>query len=153
MDARSGPAKPIVVVRAAAWGVAAAMAMSGMRTLTHELGLIGDTPPEALSKQAAWGLFKEIPPDKRSAAIEISHWGTGAVAGAAFAVLPRWIQRRFLAGPVYGLLIWMGYEAVLAPALGLVQAQAKRPGERAALAADHVLYGLVLARGLQQPGS
>jgi hypothetical protein len=153
MDARSDPAKPIVVARAAAWGAAAAMAMSGMRTLTAGLGLIGDTPPEALSKQAAWGLFKEIPPDKRGAAMELSHWAIGAVAGAGFAVSPRWIQRRFLAGPVYGLLIWLAYEAGLAPALGLVHAQAQRPGERAAFAADHVLYGLVLARGLQQPES
>jgi hypothetical protein len=149
----SEPGKLSVMLQAGSWGVAAAMAMSGMRTLTTELGLVGETPPEAMARQAAGGLLKQIPPGKRGAVVELSHWGFGAVGGALFGVLPRWLRRRTWAGPGYGLLIWLGFEAGLAPALGLSQAKATRPVERAAFAADHLLYGQVLAKGLERRNS
>jgi hypothetical protein len=46
---------------------------------------------------------------------------------------------------VYGLVVWLGFELGIAPALGLNQAKRVRLVDRAALAADHVLYGLVLS--------
>jgi hypothetical protein len=46
---------------------------------------------------------------------------------------------------VYGLVVWLGFELGIAPALGLSQAKRVRPVDRLALAADHVLYGLVLS--------
>lgn len=150
MGESSQPAKPNVMLQAGCWGAVAAMAMSGMRTLTHELGLVGETPPEAMAREAAGGLLRQIPPGKRGAAIELSHWGFGAVAGALFGVLPRWLRRRSWVGPAYGLMIWFGFETCVAPALGLSKAEATRPVERAAFAADHVLFGLVLAKGLER---
>ena len=150
MSSSAEPGKITVMLQAGVWGAVAAMAMSGMRTLTTELGLVGETPPEAVAREGARDLFKQIPPGKRGAAIEISHWGFGAVCGSLFGVLPRWVRRRGWAGPVYGLLVWLGFEAGLAPALGLSKAKENRPVERAAFAADHVLYGLVLAKGLER---
>ncbi|MDQ2960189.1 MAG: DUF1440 domain-containing protein [Candidatus Dormibacteraeota bacterium] len=144
----SAPGKPSVILQAGTWGAVAAMAMSGMRTLTTELGLVGETPPEAMAKQGAGGLLKQVPRGARGAAIELSHWGFGALSGSVFGVLPGWLRRHRWAGPAYGLLIWLGFEVGLAPALGLSQAKATRPVERAAIAADHVLYGLILAKGL-----
>ena len=69
----------------------------------------------------------------------------GAAGGAVFAALPAPARRRGWAGPAYGLAIWLGFEVGIAPLLGLKQARQMRLSERAALAADHVLYGLVLS--------
>ena len=150
MPLSSEPGKVTVMLQAGVWGAVAAMAMSGMRTLTNELGLMGETPPEAMAREGAGGLLMQIPPAKRGAVVEFSHWGFGAVGGVFFGVLPRWLRRRNWAGPAYGLLLWLGFEAGLAPALGLSKAKATRPVERAAFAADHMLYGLVLAKGLER---
>ncbi len=150
MHIRSEPALANVMLQAGGWGAVAAMAMSGMRTMTTELGLVGETPPEAMAKQGAGGVLRQIPPRLRGAAMELSHWGFGAVGGALFGVLPRGLRRRGWAGPAYGLLVWLGFELGLAPALGLAQARKPRLVERAAFAADHVLYGIVLAKGLER---
>ena len=119
------------MLQAGVWGAVAAMAMSGMRTLTNELGLVGETPPEAMAREGAGGLLRQIPPAKRGAVVELSHWGFGAMGGVLFGVLPRWVRRRNWAGPVYGLLVWLGFEAGLAPALGLSKAP-RRPGPSSA---------------------
>jgi hypothetical protein len=46
---------------------------------------------------------------------------------------------------VYGLVLWLGFELGIAPVLGLSQATRLRPVDCLALAADHLLYGLVLS--------
>ncbi|MGZ4325724.1 MAG: hypothetical protein ACXVV5_27135 [Solirubrobacteraceae bacterium] len=43
------------------------------------------------------------------------------------------------------LVVWLGFELGIAPVLGLSQTKRPRPVDRLALAADHLLYGLVLA--------
>ena len=121
---RAEPGTVSVMLRAAGWGAVAAMSMSGMRTLTTELGLVGETPPEAMAKEGAGRLLTEIPPGMRGAAIELAHWAFGAAGGALFGILPRAVRRRGWAGPGYGLLVWLGFETVLAPALGLSKAEA-----------------------------
>jgi len=98
--------------------------MSGTRTLTTELGLVGETPPEAVAREAASGLLKQIPPGNRGAVVELSHWAFGAVAGHSSACCPARCGRRNWAGPAYGLLLWLGFEAGIAPALGLSSATA-----------------------------
>jgi len=40
-------------------------------------------------------------------------------------------------------VVWLGFELAIAPALGLSQAKHVRAVDRLALAADHLLYGLV----------
>ena len=52
---------------------------------------------------------------------------------------------------LYGLVILAGFELVQAPLLGLKQAKELRPLERVALAADHLLYGLVLSETRRRP--
>jgi hypothetical protein len=123
------------------------MAMTGMRVITTELGLVEQTPPDAISRQRARGmrsLLRRAPTKQRRGLVEAAHWTFGAGGGAAFGALPRSVRRRLWAGPVYGLVVWLGFELGIAPALGLSQAKRVRPVDRAALAADHLLYGLVL---------
>jgi hypothetical protein len=92
-----------------------------------------------------------VPRRRRRAAIELAHWTYGAIGGGAFAVLPARLRRHAWAGPAYGLVVWIGFEVCLAPVLGLKQARRQRAIERAALAADHVLYGLVLSEIRARP--
>jgi hypothetical protein len=132
-------------------GVIGAMAMTGMRVFTADIGLVGQTPPEAIAKQRARGLLRKVPRGRRRAAVEVVHWSVGAAGGAAFGALPDAVRRRAWAGPAYGLLMWLGFELGAAPVLGLAQAKRPRPVERAALAADHLLYGFVLSELRRRP--
>ena len=84
-------------------GAIAAMAMTGMRAFTVDLGIVEQTPPEAIFKQRARGLIRKVPRGRRRAAIELAHWGYGAAGGAAFAALPEALRRRPWAGPIYGI--------------------------------------------------
>ena len=106
---------------------------------------------EAIARQRAKGLLRRVPRGRRRAAIELAHWSYGAVGGAAFALLPDDVRRTRWAGPAYGLLVWAGFELCLAPVLGLKRAKQQRAVERAALAADHLLYGLVLSEIRARP--
>ena len=92
-----------------------------------------------------------VPRKKRRAAIELFHWGYGAGGGAAFALLPDELRRRRWAGPAYGLAIWLSFELGIAPILGLSQSKKLRAVDRAGLAADHLLYGLVLSETRARP--
>ena len=136
------------VLSGAACGAVGAMAMTGMRVITTELGLVQQTPPDAVSRQRARGLralLRRAPRKQRRGLVEAAHWAFGASGGAAFGALPRDVRRRRWAGPAYGLAVWLGFELGIAPALGLSQAKRTRPVDRLALAADHLLYGLVLS--------
>ena len=136
------------VLRAAGRGVVGAMAMTGMRVVTTELGLVEQTPPDAVGRQRVRGvraLLRRAPRRQRRGLVEVAHWAFGAGGGAAFGALPDAVRRRPWAGPVYGLVLWLGFELGIAPVLGLSQATRLRPVDRLALAADHLLYGLVLS--------
>jgi hypothetical protein len=127
------------------------MAMTGMRALTVSLGVVEQPPPQAIFKQKARGLLRLVPRKRRRAAVELAHWGYGAGGGAAFRLMPDALRLQPWAGPAYGLAIWLGFEAGIAPALGLKQARKLRPIDRVGLAADHLLYGLVLNEGRRRP--
>jgi hypothetical protein len=142
---------PLELAHAGLRGAIAAMAMTGMRALTQSLGIVEQSPPQAVFKQRARGLIRHVPRARRRAAVEVAHWGYGAVGGIAFGALPDALRRRPWAGPAYGLAVWLGFETVVAPTLGLSQAHRLRLAERAALAADHLLYGLVLSETHSRP--
>ena len=134
------------VARSAARGVIAAMAMTGMRRVSTGLGLLEQTPPDAIAEQEPTmsGLLDRIPPDYRDEAIELAHWAYGALGGAAFGLLaPRGIRTRW-AGPLYGLAVWGLFETGLVPLLGLEHAKERKVVSRVLTAADHLLYGTVV---------
>jgi hypothetical protein len=139
------------IAHASLRGAIAAMAMTGMRAFTVDLGIVEQTPPQAIFKQRARGLIRRVPRGRRRAVVELAHWAYGAGGGAAFALLPAGLRRQPWAGPTYGLAVWLGFEAAVAPGLGLKQARKLRAAERAALAADHLLYGLVLSEIRARP--
>jgi hypothetical protein len=131
--------------RSAVQGVVAAMAMTGLRRVTTGLGLLRQPPPDLVAEEGAPGLFGRVPAEHREVAIELAHWAFGAAAGAGFGLLPAAARRHGWAGPAYGVAVWLGFEAGAAPALGLAGQRRWGVSDRLALAADHVLYGLVIA--------
>ncbi|GAA1446769.1 hypothetical protein GCM10009602_34240 [Nocardiopsis tropica] len=130
--------------RGALRGVVGAMAMSGMRQVAVGVGAIERTPPDAVLKEGVPLLLESVPEHRRSAAVELAHWGYGATAGAAFALLPARLRRSRLTGPVYGVAVWGLFEVAVAPVLGLAHARRSRPRERWALLIDHVVFGFVV---------
>lgn len=137
------------IARSAARGVVAAMAMTGMRRVTSGLGLLEQAPPETIAEQApgAARLVDRVPPEHRDAVIELGHWGVGAAGGAIFGALGPAVVRSRWAGSVYGLGILGVFETTVVPLLGLQHARQRKVMSRVLLAADHVLYGLVLSSG------
>ena len=130
--------------RAAARGLVAAMAMTGARRVTQNLGLLGRPPPEAIA-HAQLDLVRRLSPEAREVGIELAHWSYGAGAGAAFGVLPERVRRHRAAGPAYGLAIWLAFELGVAPLLGVQYGEERKVTGRVVLALDHVLYGVLVA--------
>jgi hypothetical protein len=143
--------EPEEIAHAGMRGAIAAMAMTGMRKVTTGLDLVDEAPPRAIIRQKSKGLMRVVPRKRQRVAIELAHWSYGAVGGAAFGALPENVRRQAWAGPVYGLVLWLGFELALAPALGLKQSKKPRPVERVVLAVDHLLYGFVLSETRRRP--
>jgi hypothetical protein len=136
---------------AVAYGIVAAMAMTGMRRVTVGLGLVQQPPPEEIAERGVPGLLAMIPADLRNEAIELAHWGYGALAGGIFGLLPAWARRGRWAGPAYGLATWAAFERAVAPLFGLKQPEERPVVERAMIAADHILFGLIVAARPERP--
>lgn len=128
-------------------GAIGAMAMTGIRVVTAGLNLLPKDPPEEIFEDALPHFLELVPREYRDEAIELAHWGYGAVGGAMFALLPAAIRRHRWSGPAYGIGTWSFFEGVLAPMLGLRKPSERSTSERAAIIADHVLYGLIVAGG------
>ncbi|MGI8944722.1 MAG: hypothetical protein ACR2GL_00595 [Thermoleophilaceae bacterium] len=132
-------------------GAIAAMAMTGLRSFTVSVGLVDESPPRAILRQKSKRLARLVPKRYARAGQELAHWGYGAAGGAAFALLPERLRLQPWSGPLYGLVVWAGFELGVAPALGLSQSKQARPVDRVSLAADHLLYGLVLSETRSRP--
>lgn len=136
---------PATVLRAGARGLVAAMAMTGMRTVTANTALVHRTPPEAIVERHAPAPARRMTPEHRAVLTEAAHWGYGAVGGACYGLLSPRLRGTRTSGVLYGLLVWLGFEVVLAPLLGLHRERSGPLRGRLTVAADHVLYGLVVS--------
>lgn len=131
-------------------GTVAAMAMSAVRQVTTSFDLVQQTPPDAILKQRALGMLVRSPKlayfvaRRQVGLVELAHWGYGAVGGAAFALLPRWLHEKRWVGAGYGVVTWLVFELSIAPVLGLRQARRIRAVERLTFLGDHILYGAIL---------
>lgn len=144
-DAVAGEPLRERVVQGALRGAIAAMTMTGLREFTRHVGLLEEPPPEAIVRQKLLGRFGSVKHGPRRAQVELAHWSYGAAAGAFFAALPRALRRSAWSGPLFGLVVWTGFELGIAPLLALPQARRPRRLDRLALAGDHLLYGFLLS--------
>jgi hypothetical protein len=139
------------VAHAAFRGVVGAMAMTGVRAFAVETGMLERPPPQQVAREAAPGLLRAAPDGSERAVEELVHWAVGALGGVGFAVLPAPLRRLPWAGPAYGLGIWLSFELVGAPLLGLSHHERHGAKARVALIADHTIYGLVLSELRERP--
>ena len=123
-------------------GVVGAMAMTGVRVFAAHAGLI--------RKQAS-GLLRSVPRERRRPVVELVHWGMGAAFGALYGLLPDSVRQRRWTGPLFGVVVWLGFDRGVAPLLGLTEAEWPKGRERAVFVADHVLFGLVLDETRARP--
>lgn len=137
-----------VAARAGARGLVAAMAMTGLRQLTENVGLLEESPPKAIVEQHAPEPIHRLMDEHRAAVTELAHWAYGMGGGVAYSVLPDRIRAHPLTGPAYGLAVWLSFELGVAPLLGMPHARSRRPVSRLVLALDHVLYGVVVSARL-----
>jgi hypothetical protein len=139
------------VLHAAFRGVVGAMAMTGGRLFAAHADVIREDPPSRLARKHARGLLALAPRRRRRNVVELVHWTMGGLFGAGFGLLPEGLRRRAWSGPVYGLLVWLGFDAVVAPALGLTERDWPKGRERALFVVDHALFGLVLSELRSRP--
>lgn len=133
-------------------GAIGAMAMTGMRTFTKDIGILRQTPPEAIAKKRrTTGVLSRVSRKRRRAFVEVMHWSVGVAGGAIFGALPDSLRRTTGFGPIYGLGILLSYDFSIAPLLGLKASERPKPAEQAALVADHLLYGLILSDTRARP--
>lgn len=137
-------------VCAGARGLVGAMAMTGARRVTTGLGLLDRTPPEEILSTEVPQLLRGLSPSDEQAVVEVAHWAYGVAAGATFAALPTALRRSRLAGPLYGVVVWLTFELGIAPVLGIRGPRRRSASDHLSLLADHVLYGVVVAD--QLPG-
>jgi hypothetical protein len=133
------------LLQSAARGVLGAMAMTGVRRVTTDLGLVHKPPPERIATEGIPGLLARLAPEHPETLIELSHWGVGAIGGVGFRIFPAALRGRPWAGVAYGLAILAVFETAIAPGLGIA-ARDRTVSERLALAGDHLVYGIVLGR-------
>ncbi|MEU8800228.1 hypothetical protein [Spirillospora sp. NPDC048819] len=131
------------IVRAGARGLVAAMAMTGVRTVTAAVGPHEQTPPEAIVEKHL-PFLRKLPERHREALTELFHWTYGTAGGAVYGLLPRRVRGNPVSGPVYGLAIWLGFEVGIAPALGVRHVHEHGFAWRTVVALDHLLYGVVV---------
>ena len=127
-------------------GVAAAMCMTGLRAFTTRVGLLERTPPEAIVEDEAPRLVRNLSRDHAEAVEVLLHWFYGAFGGAVYGSLPSGWRRAPWSGPLYGAMLWVLFDAVLAPLLGVAVHHRRPVLDRISLVADHLLYGTVLSR-------
>jgi hypothetical protein len=139
------------IIHAKFRGIIGAMAMTGLRVFASHAGLIGEDPPSRLTRKQARGLLRSVPRRRRRTVVELAHWAMGGLFGIGFGLLPDDVRRRRWGGPLYGLLAWIGFDAVVAPALGLTERGWPKGRERAVFVADHLLFGLVLSELRSRP--
>src|SRR5690348_13022294 len=107
-----------VLARSTARGLAGAMMMTGARQLTTNLGLMDEPPPETVVRRKGPRQIRDLGPGQRAAVTELVHWTYGAAGGFVYGLLPRRVRVHPATGPVYALLIWLGFELGIAPLIG-----------------------------------
>ena len=133
------------MIRAGVRGLVAAMAMTGMRRVTANTKLVDKPPPAAIIDQHAPQPAQQMRSERRAALTELAHWAYGTAGGSVFGLLPARLRAHPAAGPIYGLVLWLGFEVGIAPLLGESHVRHAPLLGRLLLAADHLLYGVMVA--------
>ena len=136
------------LLRGGAAGTVGTVAMSALMLAAGRAGLVGQQPPEAITRTAVERATGVEPRGATADALSsLSHVGFGVVSGVVYAGLPA-------GGPVppaargaaFGLLVWaVSYVGWVPRLLGALPSAERDRGDRVAvMVAAHVVYGTVL---------
>lgn len=111
---------------------------------------LGAPPTVKVAEKAASAVGTALPKRRHKLAGNVVHYGFGTFWGAALGALSaRWKPLPPGVGVGLGILLWMSMDEGALPALGLSAKPREYPPETHARGlAAHVLYGVVLDRGL-----
>ncbi len=130
-------------------GTVGALAMTGIRILLVETGMVSEPLPHKVERRMArrLGVVDQIGAHEEDLLAQAQHLALGAAFGAGYSLL----RHRFdlpsaSAGPIYGLVVYVVNVAGLGPALDLNRAPwDDEPPEVARQIFIHLIYGLVTA--------
>lgn len=131
----------------AAAGAVATVPMSVLMLGAGRLGLMGEQPPEAITKEAVADVTGTEPHGATSDALaSLAHLAFGAGSGAAYAVLPRPGQVPApVAGMAFALATWAASYRGWVPRFGaLPHADYDRNDRVAIMVAAHLVFGAAL---------
>jgi hypothetical protein len=140
---------PVVLrlLRGAAAGAAATVPMSAVMLGAGRLGLMGEQPPEAITKEAVADATGVEPGGATSDALaSLAHIGFGVGAGAVYAALPKpGPAPATVSGMAFGVAVWAASYAGWVPKFGaLPHAEHDRNDRVTVMVGAHLLFGAVL---------
>lgn len=131
----------------AAAGTAATVPMSGVMLLAGRLGLMGEQPPEAITRHAVSEATGQEPSGgSRRMLASVAHLAFGAGSGLAYAALPRpSAVPAPVRGSAFALAVWAASYRGWVPRFGaLPHADDDRDDRVAVMVGAHLLFGGVL---------
>ena len=132
-------------------GTAAAVLMLPVFDGAKRLGLLSEAPPARVIDRAAAEAEKRPDPAERAGAAFASHLLYGAGVGAAYAALIAPLPRPLpaaIAGPAFGILVWVASYLGWMPAAGVLPRPWRQPaGDALVPVVAHLVYGLALGVG------
>ena len=140
------------IVHAKLRGVIGAMAMTGMRVFDRPRSGSSARTRRRGDRAAAVKGCSSRAARRRRAASSSCTGPTARSAARSSGCCPTSVRRqRLVRARSTGCVVWLGFDAVVAPALGLTERDWPTGRERAVFVADHLLYGFVLAEMRARP--
>ncbi|WP_067181943.1 hypothetical protein [Microtetraspora niveoalba] len=135
-----------MLVRGAAGGALATVALTAVSLAGDQAGLMRDRP----SGRPAPAPSPRRTPRRSRPAESLAHFGFGVASGVVFCTLTR--ERASLPlGVGYALTAWLASRRGWVPRIGILPPESRDDSCRAAvLAAGHVVYGMVLVATLNR---
>lgn len=138
--------------RGAVAGLAGTTAMTLAMLLAKGAGVApGKLAPKGVTEnvEEKFGVRDRLPEPAFEVSWVVSHFGYGTASGVAYALAQKAFdrERTFLAGPLFGILLWaVGYCGWL-PLLGIYPPPTRLPGRKvvAEILATHLVYGATVA--------
>ena len=135
-------------------GAIATVPMTAVMLMAQRLGLLGQLPPDKITKAILRAIDAHLPKPARAIATTANHFAFGAAMGGVFGVLGSAlgvfggrhpVARGVGAGVVWGTIVWAASYSGWVPALGIMPRPSRdRPGRPLAMIAAHWVYGAVL---------
>ena len=129
-------------------GVGATAAMTGVMAAAKAGGVLGESPPRAITRRGAEKVTGETPPAVSPLAA-VLHVGFGMSMGVLYGLTigRRRHRQPELWGAAFGLAVWAVSYAGWVPALGLMPPPDRdRPGRQPVNVVAHLVYGAALGR-------